>query len=172
MSERESIPEHAQLIQMGSAYWASQMLLVAAQLGLADRLGGGPRSAVELARDLELHATSLYRFMRSLAGMGILTQVGNQTFALTALGQALKRMLPGLRVRRFLRWLGISERNLGSVCCTRCRRARPVSNKPSASRCLTISRRTRTRRRCSVRRWWDSTAPSLRPLRPPMTSTS
>ena len=95
MAERESIPAHAQLIQIGSAYWASQMLLVAAQLSLADRLAGGAKSAAELAQDLELHATSLHRFMRSLAGMGILTQVGDQTFALTALGEALKTDAPG-----------------------------------------------------------------------------
>jgi hypothetical protein len=95
MSEREPMPAHAQLIQMGSAYWASQMLLVAAQLSLADRLAGGARSAAELAQDLELHGTSMYRFMRSLAGMGLLTQVGDQTFALTALGEALKTDAPG-----------------------------------------------------------------------------
>lgn len=38
-------PPHAQLIQMGTAYWGSQMLLVAAQLGIADRLATGARAS-------------------------------------------------------------------------------------------------------------------------------
>jgi len=88
-------PPHAQLIGMGIAYWASKLLLVAAQLDLADRLAARPRSAADLAPELGLHAPSLYRFMRSLAGMGLLTEVEPQTFALTALGEALKRDAPG-----------------------------------------------------------------------------
>jgi hypothetical protein len=80
---------------MGTAYWASRLLVVAAQLDLADRLAARPRDAKELAAELGLHAPALYRFMRSLAGMGVLTEVGPQTFALTPLGEALKKDAPG-----------------------------------------------------------------------------
>jgi O-methyltransferase/methyltransferase family protein len=89
------LPPHAQLIAMGTAYWASKLLLVAAQLDLADRLAARPRSAKDLAAELGLHAPTLYRFMRSLAGMGVLTEVESQTFALTPLGEALKKDAPG-----------------------------------------------------------------------------
>ena len=94
-SESQFLPPHVQLIQTGIAYWGSKLVLTAAQLGLADRLAGGARSASELAQELKLHAPSLYRFMRSLAGMGILSEVESQTFALTPLGQALKVDAPG-----------------------------------------------------------------------------
>ncbi|MFZ1989333.1 MAG: methyltransferase [Alphaproteobacteria bacterium] len=86
----QGLPPHMQLIQMGCAYWTSQMVLVAAELSLADRLAKGPRNADELARELGLNAPAFYRFMRSLAGLGILTQRADGAFALTALGEALK----------------------------------------------------------------------------------
>jgi hypothetical protein len=92
---QQSLPAYAQLIQTGTAYWASQLVLVAAKLDLADRLAGGAKSASELAEELGLHALSLYRYMRTLAGMGILTEVDKQTFALTPLGEALKKDAPG-----------------------------------------------------------------------------
>ena len=47
-----AIPPSAQLIQMGIAYWTSQLVFVAAQLGLADHLGTGPRTSDDLAREL------------------------------------------------------------------------------------------------------------------------
>jgi hypothetical protein len=90
-----TLPPHAQLIAMGTAYWASRLVFVAAQLDLAGRLAAGPRSAQDLAAELGLHAPALYRYMRSLAGMGILTEVQPQTFALTPLGEALKKDAPG-----------------------------------------------------------------------------
>lgn len=94
-SKPESLPPHVQLIQIGIAHWGSKMLLAAAQLGLADRLAAGARNADELAAEMKLHARSLYRFMRTLAGMGILTEVSSHTFALTPLGEALKTDAPG-----------------------------------------------------------------------------
>ena len=91
----ETAPPHMQLIQMGCAYWTSQMVLVAAELSLADKLANGPRKADELAKELGLNAPAFYRFMRSLAGLGILTEKSNQAFALTPLGEALKTGAPG-----------------------------------------------------------------------------
>jgi hypothetical protein len=88
-------PPHAQLIQIGTAFWGSQMLLVAAQLDVADRLAGGARTSSELAAELGLNAAAFHRFLRTLAGMGLLTEVKSQTFALTPLGAALKKDAPG-----------------------------------------------------------------------------
>jgi hypothetical protein len=95
MVAAQSLPPHAQLIQIGTAYWASLMLLAAARLELADRLAGGARSSSELASELKLNPAALHRYLRSLAGMGVLTEVENQTFALTPLGEALKKDAPG-----------------------------------------------------------------------------
>ena len=90
-----SLPPHAQLIQMASAYWVSCIVHAAAKLDLADRLAAAPKSAAEIARDAGLNAPALYRLMRSLAGLGILTETEDQRFALTPLGAALKSGAPG-----------------------------------------------------------------------------
>ena len=71
----------------GRAQIASRTVYAAAKLGLADQLASGPRSAGELARAMDLHALSLYRLMRMLASLGILTDQADQRFALTNLGR-------------------------------------------------------------------------------------
>jgi hypothetical protein len=91
----EIIPPHIQLIQMGRAYVVSRTVYAAAKLGLADQLASGPKSAMELACAMDLHGLSLYRLMRTLASLGILTEQAEQRFALTSLGEALKTGAPG-----------------------------------------------------------------------------
>jgi hypothetical protein len=81
---------HGQLVQMATAYWASRMLYVAAKLGIADHLADGPRSAAALSGATGTHAGALYRLLRALAGLGLLTESDGQQFALTPLGAALK----------------------------------------------------------------------------------
>jgi hypothetical protein len=88
-------PPHAQLIQMGTAFWGSQVLFSAARLGVADRLADGARTSSDLAAELGLNAAAFHRFLRTLAGMGLLTEVKSKTFALTPLGAALKKDAPG-----------------------------------------------------------------------------
>ncbi len=94
-AEMQALPPHVQLIQTTVAFWGAKVLLAAAQLELADRLADGPRSAGNLAKEMSLHERSLYRLMRSLAGMGVLTEIESKTFALTTLGEALKADAPG-----------------------------------------------------------------------------
>jgi hypothetical protein len=89
------LPPHARLINTGCAYWESLMLYFAAKLQLADLLASGPRSATDLAAQLKLKETALYRFMRTLAGMGLFSEQPNHRFALTELGAALQRNAPG-----------------------------------------------------------------------------
>ncbi len=88
-------PAHAQLIQMSTAYWVSRIVYMAAKLGLADHLASGPKSAVELAGPTGTHARSLHRMMRTLASLGILSEVEDSRFDLTPLGAALKTGAPG-----------------------------------------------------------------------------
>lgn len=86
----QTVPPHVQLIQMATAYWASRMLYVAAKLNLPDHLSDGPKSAEVLAQTTRTHAPSLYRLMRALASLGLLTEDAEHHFALTCLGEALK----------------------------------------------------------------------------------
>jgi hypothetical protein len=94
-SSSKALPPHAQLIQMATAGWVSRVTYAAARLGLADHLAEGPKTAVELAGPLSVHAPSLHRLMRTLASLGILTERGERRFALTPLGEALKTGAPG-----------------------------------------------------------------------------
>jgi hypothetical protein len=86
----ETVLPHAQLIQMATGKWVAAIVYAAAKLGIADHLADGPRSAMELSFATRTHAPSLHRLMRTLAGLGILTERDAQRFALTPLGEALR----------------------------------------------------------------------------------
>jgi O-methyltransferase domain/Dimerisation domain len=91
----QDLPPHVKLIEMGTAFWVSKVVYAAAKLGLADRLDGTPKSAAELAPLVGAHTPSLHRFMRTLAGLGLLAEGEAQRFSLTSLGAALKAGAPG-----------------------------------------------------------------------------
>jgi len=91
----KTVPPHAQLIEMAMAHWMSRIVYVAAKLDLADHLARSAKSAEQLAGPTNTHAPSLYRLMRALASLGILTEDANHRFSLTSLGEALKSEAPG-----------------------------------------------------------------------------
>jgi hypothetical protein len=90
-----TLPPHVQLIQMATGCWVSRIVYMAAELGLADRLADGPRSAADLAAPIDMHERSLHRLMRTLAGFGILTEETPGQFGLTPLGHAMRTGAPG-----------------------------------------------------------------------------
>ena len=92
---REALPPHAQLVQMGTAHWMSHILYVAAKLSLADHLATGPKGTDELATATNTHSPSLGRFMRTLGHLGLLTEDGAGRFGLTRLGEAMQTGAPG-----------------------------------------------------------------------------
>jgi hypothetical protein len=64
-------------------------------LDLADHIAEQAKDAATLADLTRTHAPSLYRLMRTLASLGILTEDEEHRFALTPLGEALKTGAPG-----------------------------------------------------------------------------
>src|SRR5262249_25592456 len=91
-----AIPPHGQLVQMAMGHWISRIIHLGAKLGVADRLADGPKTADEIAGATGMHAPSLYRLMRTLSSLGVLSEsTGTQRFALTPLGEALKKNAPG-----------------------------------------------------------------------------
>lgn len=84
-----------QMARMITGYWVSQMVHAAAQLRLADRVAGGPRTAEELARSTGTHARSLYRLLRALASVGVFSEDGEGRFSQTALSECLRSDVPG-----------------------------------------------------------------------------
>lgn len=95
MNDNQNLPPHAQLVQMAMGHWRTQILFVAAKLGVADHLAAGPKTAEALAGVTGTHAPSLHRLMRTLASLGILTEDTEHRFALTPMGEALKSGAPG-----------------------------------------------------------------------------
>jgi hypothetical protein len=85
-----TLPAHVQLIQMCAGGWVAAAVYAAARLGLADHLADGPRTADDLAARTGMHAPSLYRFLRTIASFGIVTERDGRRFGLTPLGEALE----------------------------------------------------------------------------------
>jgi hypothetical protein len=85
----------SRLMEMTIAHWGGELLLQAAEMGLADKFGDAPRGAAELAAEYGMQARPLYRFLRALTGLGLLASAGGDSFRLTDLGAALKTGAPG-----------------------------------------------------------------------------
>src|ERR1019366_7618432 len=77
-----------QLSRLVNGYWHTQTIYVAAKLGIADLLKGGPRSAHELATATGTNPRALYRLLRALASIGIFAEDQGR-FVLTPLAECL-----------------------------------------------------------------------------------
>lgn len=82
------------LLQMIFGSVVTQMIAVAARLGLADLLAEGPMSVDELAAATHTHTPSLYRLMRALASVGIFEETESRRFTLTPLAARLQSDAP------------------------------------------------------------------------------
>jgi hypothetical protein len=73
----------------------AQAVYVAAKLGLADLLAGGPRTAEELAAASGAHPRSLARLLRALSSFEVFAERDDGRFELNALGATLRSDGPG-----------------------------------------------------------------------------
>jgi O-methyltransferase domain/Dimerisation domain len=80
----------AQMLQLLNGFLTVQALHVAAALGIADLLADGARDSDDLAVATGAHGPSLYRLLRTLAGMGVFREEADGRFALTSLGDTLR----------------------------------------------------------------------------------
>jgi O-methyltransferase domain len=72
----------------------SYLVVVAAQLGVADLLAPGPRSIADLSAATGTDGQSLYRLLRALTSRGLFREDGDQQFSLTPLANPLRRDAP------------------------------------------------------------------------------
>jgi hypothetical protein len=89
-----ALPPGVVLYQMAVGHYVSRALHLAAKLGIADQLAGGPRDAADLGGATDTHAPSLRRVLRLLASVGVLDEQADGRFALTPLGEALRSDVP------------------------------------------------------------------------------
>src|ERR1041385_389954 len=80
----------AALMQMIQGYRISQIVYVAAKLGIADLLADGPKTSAELAATSGTHAPSLYRLLRMLASLGIFAEDEQGCFGMTPMAELLR----------------------------------------------------------------------------------
>jgi hypothetical protein len=93
MDEAE-VPPSLALRRLVDGYQISQSIHVAAVLGIADHLVGGPRISDELAGAVDANPDTLYRLLRALASVGVFREDGERRFSLTPLGECLRSDAP------------------------------------------------------------------------------
>ncbi|MGH3867587.1 MAG: methyltransferase [Pseudonocardiaceae bacterium] len=81
--------------RLGMGGFVSQAISVFARLGVADALAAGPRDAEEIAELVGAHGPTLYRLLRALGDVGVVTELENRRFVLTPLGEVLRSDVPG-----------------------------------------------------------------------------
>jgi len=91
--------ESERLMRLIDGFVATQLLYVAAKLGIADALATGPKSVSELAASTGADPSALHRVLRGLAAEEVFEERDDGSFALGALGEAL-RPLQGAAIAR------------------------------------------------------------------------
>jgi Dimerisation domain len=84
----------AQVIDLIFGRWRSQILYAGVKLGIFDALAHGPKNAVSVASELGADSGMLYRLMRALASLELLTEDHTGSFFLTLLGELLTKRHP------------------------------------------------------------------------------
>jgi hypothetical protein len=147
-------PPGLALYRIGVGHYFSRALALAAKLGVADCLKDGPRHYEDLAKATQTHGPSLNRVMRLLASGGIFEERENGNFALTPLGELLRRVFPvrcdprSCSSRASVSWIRGRNSNIAFTPeSPRFERILPML------RLLHQSNRILSRRRSSTRRW-------------------
>ena len=81
-----------QLAALMDGYVATQLLYVAAKLGIPEALSGGPRDGREVAATVGADTLAITRVLRGLAVEGVVDERDDGRFGLTALGESLHTM--------------------------------------------------------------------------------
>jgi SAM-dependent methyltransferase len=88
-----------------SGHAITRSLTVVTELGIADLLADGPKSAAQLAASRHVDEQSLYRLLRALAAIGVFSENAAHQFSLTALSDRLRAAHPR-SLRDFVRIRG------------------------------------------------------------------
>ena len=84
-----------QVARLMDGYLITQMLFVAAKLGIAEALADGPQDAEAVAGAVGAQPDALRRLLRGLASEGLLDERPDGRFDLTPLGTCLRGDVPG-----------------------------------------------------------------------------
>ena len=90
----EQISNSLSMIRLFMGYIPTRVIYAAAKLGIVDEIDDGGATADAVAERLDLNVNALYRLMRSLSGLGVLRQDGDDKFHVTAFGETLRTGAP------------------------------------------------------------------------------
>jgi hypothetical protein len=93
-TRRRPKPQQA-MLDLITGYWVSQMVFVAAKLGIADALAKGPKTPAAVAEQVGAHAPFVHRLLRTLASLGVFAEGPKGRFRLTPVGATLRSGVPG-----------------------------------------------------------------------------
>lgn len=96
----------AQVLGLAAAHVVARAVQVVADLGFADMLEHGPRTAAELAIESGCDELAAYRLLRSLTGHGFFAEGPGRRFSLGPLGAVLRSSDPS-NLRSAVRALGV-----------------------------------------------------------------
>lgn len=88
-------PPAARLLPLATGHWIAAAVYCAAELGLADQIAAGTRTTRGLAEAGGLYEPSVYRLLRALASVGVVSESGPREFVLTPVGELLRSDHPG-----------------------------------------------------------------------------
>ena len=94
-AKTKEIPPPMAMLQLISGFWISRCVYVTAKLGIADLLKDGPMTTADLAAATETHAPSLFRLLRALAAVDVLTRGEDGRFGNTPLSETLRTDVSG-----------------------------------------------------------------------------
>ena len=87
-----SAPAHVTDLIFGR--WRSQTLYTGVELGIFEIVSERPKHAVEIADQLDLDRDRSYRLLRALSSLGLLEEIGDKRFVVTAAGELLQEDHP------------------------------------------------------------------------------
>lgn len=88
--QMQAPPPEVKIMHLLSGAHVSGAISCVAQLGIADILEAGPKSAEELASELKADATALYRLMRATASVGVFAEGPDGKFSQTPASAVLR----------------------------------------------------------------------------------
>lgn len=100
----KSMADTMAVMNLITGKWVSQAIGVAAELGVAEVLRRGSKTAAEIAKATNASEDGMYRLLRALSTLGLFAEQRHRKFRLTPLGQLLRSDAP-LSVGGFARFL-------------------------------------------------------------------
>src|SRR5262245_30704277 len=94
LSREVLTPDQTALLRMVYGAQTSQVIYVAAKLGIADMLHNGSRTSSDVGAAAGVDENTLRRLLRGLVSLGLCAEVEADRFALTEMGQYLRSDRP------------------------------------------------------------------------------